>query len=89
MTVDAPRPFPPGVTEIPAQTLHAWQNCVKCGGQEFRNDKIRTTGDGLSRFMNLQNQKYHARSCCQCGFTEFWRAQASTAGNVLDLLLGA
>ena len=39
--------------------------------------------------MNLQNQKYHARSCCQCGFTEFWRAQASTAGNVLDLLLGA
>ena len=64
------------------------QPCVKCGGQQFRNERIRTTGNGVSRLLNLQNQKFLAHSCTHCGFTELYRADTSALGNALDLLLG-
>ena len=31
--------------------------CAKCGSTQFTNNEIRTTGSGLSRFFDIQNQK--------------------------------
>ena len=34
-------------------------SCTKCAGADYSAGEIRTTGSGISRFLNLQNQKFH------------------------------
>jgi predicted nucleic-acid-binding Zn-ribbon protein len=46
------------------------------------------TGSGISRFFNIQNQKYQTVSCTKCGFTELYRLDGSGFGNVIDLFAG-
>lgn len=60
--------------------------CLKCRSTEYRAGEIRTTGSGLSRFLNLQNQKFETVSCSNCGFTEIYRMDGNGLfGNVLDI----
>jgi len=63
-------------------------SCIKCSGTEYTVGEIRTTGSGVSRFLNLQNQKFAAVSCSNCGYTEFYRKDGGRAGNILDILTG-
>ena len=58
--------------------------CTKCHSHEYSTGEIRTTGSGLSRFMNIQNQKYATVSCTKCGFTELYRLDGKGLGNILD-----
>lgn len=58
--------------------------CAKCGGSTYRTGEIRTTGSGITRFLNIQNQKYVTVACEKCGYTELYRADGSGFGNVLD-----
>lgn len=61
--------------------------CEKCKSVECRTGEIRTTGAGISRFLNLQNQKYSTVSCSKCGYTELYRMDGGgVAGNILDVL---
>ena len=59
-------------------------NCIKCSGTEYTGGEIRTTGSGMSRFFNIQNQKFASVSCSNCGYTEFYRTVSNRAGNILD-----
>ena len=59
---------------------------IKCSGTEYTGGEIRTTGSGVSRFLNLQNQKFSSVSCSNCGYTEFYRMAGGRAGNILDIL---
>ena len=59
--------------------------CVKCKQTEYRKGELRTTGSGLSRFLNLQNQKYATVSCSGCGYTELYRLDGSGIGNIFDI----
>ena len=62
-------------------------SCIKCAGTGYKAGEIRTTGSGISRFLNLQNQKFATVSCTQCGYTELYRMDASGAiGNIFDIL---
>jgi predicted nucleic-acid-binding Zn-ribbon protein len=45
-------------------------SCAKCQGNNCKTGALRTTGSGISRFLNLQNQKYNTVSCEKCGYTE-------------------
>ncbi len=60
-------------------------SCPKCNGVKYRSGEIRTTGSGISRFLNLQNQKYATVSCGTCGYTELFRMDGSGIGNILDI----
>ena len=62
--------------------------CVKCNTTEFKSGEIRTTGSGISRFFNLQNQKFLTASCTNCGYTELFRVDGSGVGNLFDILSG-
>lgn len=63
--------------------------CPKCGGKKAEVDNIRTTGSGFTRFFNIQNRKFLAVSCTHCGFTELYRAGATSgASNILDFITG-
>lgn len=62
-------------------------SCDKCQGAEFKAGEIRTTGSGISRFLNLQNQKFNTVSCTRCGYTDVYRMDASgKIGNIFDIL---
>ena len=60
-------------------------SCVKCGGTEYRAGELRTTGSGLTRFLNIQNQKYATVACKTCGHTELYRLDGGGVGNIIDI----
>ena len=62
-------------------------SCAKCYNNQYTTEEIRTTGK-YSRFFDLQNKKFTAVSCTQCGFTEIFRGDSSMLGNFLDILSG-
>jgi predicted nucleic-acid-binding Zn-ribbon protein len=62
--------------------------CNRCGSYEYEKGEIRTTGSGISRFFNYQNQKFGAISCKSCGFTELYRQGSGGVGNLFDILSG-
>ncbi len=63
--------------------------CAKCGGLNHRQEIIRTTGDGWSRYFDVQNFRFRCRICEQCGYTELYFMQSAWGDNALDLLFGA
>ena len=61
-------------------------SCMKCKRTEYKAGELRATGSGISRFLNLQNQKYATVSCSACGYTELYRLDGSDISNVIDIL---
>ena len=58
--------------------------CVKCNGSGYTTGEFRTTGSGITRFLNIQNQKYGTVTCMNCGYTEIYRIGGKGIGNVVD-----
>ena len=59
-------------------------SCTKCGATDYRKGELRTTGSGLTRFFNIQNQKYGTVSCANCSHTELYRLDGTGVGNIVD-----
>ena len=62
-----------------------WQ-CPRCGHEYYEVDEIRTTGNGFSRFLDIQNRKFSAVTCKKCTYTELYKAETSQLENVFDFL---
>ncbi|MBM7624822.1 zinc ribbon domain-containing protein [Sporohalobacter salinus] len=61
--------------------------CEKCGCKSYNRDEIRTTGGGLSKLFDVQNKRFIAVSCSDCGYTELYRDNDSgTLSNIFDFL---
>ena len=58
--------------------------CPKCGNRTYQTDEFRATGGIFSKIFDVQNKKYSAVTCDKCGFTEFYKRDSSTLGNVFD-----
>lgn len=59
--------------------------CEKCGNKKYDKSEIRTTGGKLSKIFDVQNKKFIAVSCTNCGYTEFFRINdSSTLSNIFD-----
>ena len=61
--------------------------CPKCNCNEYTTGKIRTAGGGLSRFFDVQNNKFETVSCKKCGYTELYKRKSGTFGNMVDFLM--
>jgi predicted nucleic-acid-binding Zn-ribbon protein len=59
-------------------------SCPKCGHQHYDVGEMRVSGGFWSRIFDVQNKKYSAVTCQQCSYTEFYKQQASSLGNVFD-----
>lgn len=59
-------------------------SCIKCNGTEYKAGELRTTGSGVTRFLNIQNQKYATIACVKCGYTELYRLDGTGVGNFFD-----
>ena len=60
-----------------------WQ-CPKCGNSEFETDQFAATGGGFTKIFDIQNKKFTTVSCTKCKFTELYKTDTSTLGNVFD-----
>lgn len=64
-------------------------SCMKCSNSTYTTDTIRTTGSGLTRFLNIQNRKFLIVTCEQCGFSEMYRQfPGGKMGTALDFIIG-
>ena len=62
-------------------------SCAKCKTSNYVTGELRTTGSGITRFLNLQNQRYQTISCANCGYTELYKKDGGgLGGNILDIL---
>ena len=63
---------------------HKNWKCPKCGNPSFETDEIRTTGGFFTKLFNIQNKRFTTVTCKQCQYTEIYRTDSSTLGNILD-----
>lgn len=63
---------------------HENWKCAKCSNRQFETDQFSATGGFFTKFFNIQSKKYTTLSCTQCGYTEMYKIDSSTLGNVLD-----
>ena len=87
-TLDDARPPKDGVKQIGAGEALDMEDygCPKCGHEAAETDEVATTGTGLTKLFDLQNRRFQAVSCTNCGYTEFYRGH--DADLVLDLFFG-
>ncbi|HCG90842.1 MAG TPA: GTP-binding protein [Dehalococcoidia bacterium] len=61
-------------------------SCDKCGDSHYSEGKVNVAGAGLTRFLNIQNNRFVYVACSSCGYTEFYRAgKSGAAATLLDL----
>ena len=64
--------------------------CTKCKSSGGQVRRIAVTGTGLSRFLDIQHNRFAAVTCQHCGFTEVYDlrvlAGKDNLGTVLDVL---
>ena len=62
--------------------------CAKCKHTEFETDEFRATGGNFAKIFDVQNKKFSTVSCLHCGYTELYRGDTSSLGNVFDFFTG-
>ena len=62
--------------------------CPKCGNNYYETDQIRTTGGAFSKIFDVQNKKFTVITCTKCKYSELYKGDTSTLGNVLDFFTG-
>ncbi|GAA5520972.1 zinc ribbon domain-containing protein [Aliifodinibius salicampi] len=60
-----------------------WQ-CPKCNNREFETGVVSGTGGFLSKFFNIQTQKFTTITCTRCTYTEMYKGESSTIENIFD-----
>jgi len=58
--------------------------CPKCKNTHFETGEIRTTGGVLAKIFDVQNKKFTHVTCTRCKYTEFYKTDSSSLGNVFD-----
>jgi len=83
-------PLLPEEADFLDETLPAFdgdEGCVECGHDSATIDDVATTGQGLTRLLDLQNRSLKVIGCDRCGHTEFYRAPTREEV-LLDLFFG-
>jgi predicted nucleic-acid-binding Zn-ribbon protein len=62
--------------------------CIKCGANNAATKEIATTGTGLSKMFDIQHNRFIVVYCKNCGYSEFYNKNSSTASNVIDFFFG-
>lgn len=62
--------------------------CPKCGHGGYEVGELRASGGYLSKFFDVQRQKFTTVVCQGCGYTDLYRGDTSVLGDVLDFLGG-
>ncbi len=63
---------------------HPNWKCPRCENTFFETDRFAATGGGFAKIFDVQNKKFTTVTCTQCKYTELYKADTSTLGNVFD-----
>ena len=63
-------------------------NCTKCNHNQYEAGEFHATGGTLTKLFDIQNQKFTTITCQQCFYTDIYKADSSTLGNILDFFVG-
>ena len=62
--------------------------CCKCGCRHYESDQFQATGGNFAKLFDIQNKKFITITCCDCGYTELYKALNRSAGlDVLDFIM--
>jgi predicted nucleic-acid-binding Zn-ribbon protein len=60
--------------------------CPKCGNTSYEIGEISTTGDLLTKILDVHNKKFTHVTCERCRYTEFYQADSSMLEDIFDLI---
>lgn len=63
------------------------KGCIKCGCSEVGTKEITTSGAGLSKMFDVQNNKFLVVYCKNCGYSELYNKEVSTLTNIVDFFM--
>ena len=63
---------------------HPNWKCPKCGNREYETDRMAATGGGFAKIFDIQNKRFTTVSCTRCRYSELYKTDTSTLGNVFD-----
>jgi len=59
--------------------------CIKCEYTKYEVGQLRVAGGFWTKIFNIQNLKFNAISCRNCGYTEIYKDGTKKTGeNILD-----
>ncbi|GEN46597.1 MULTISPECIES: zinc ribbon domain-containing protein [Alkalibacillus] len=64
------------------------KGCIKCGSRDADQKEVAMTGTGFSKMFDVQHNKFIVVFCNNCGYSEFYNSNTSTASNVFDFFFG-
>lgn len=59
--------------------------CAKCKNNEYETSEFRAAGGFLSKILDIQSRKFTTVTCTRCKYTEMYKADSSTLGNIFDM----
>ena len=59
--------------------------CPKCSQTVCAVGEMRAAGGFWSKIFDVQGAKFSSVTCENCKYTEFYKADTSTLGNIFDL----
>ncbi len=59
--------------------------CPKCGSKTYIAGEISTTGNFLTRVLNIQSKRFTSVTCSECKYTEFYHLPFKRLSEVLDI----
>jgi len=58
--------------------------CPKCSNTHYEIGEFRATGGMFSKIFDIQNKRFTTVTCTRCKYTEIYKADSSTLGNIFD-----
>ena len=58
--------------------------CSKCGNTHYEIGEFRAAGGFLSKLFDVQSKRFTTVTCKKCQYTEIYRTDSSTIGNIFD-----
>jgi len=59
-------------------------HCPKCGNNTYELGEMRAAGGFWSKIFDVQGKKFSSVTCQRCKYTEFYKGDSSTLGNIFD-----
>ena len=75
------------MTKLTDQMISREFTCPRCKSTGADVNRIAVSGTGISRFMDIQHQKFLTASCFNCGYTEIYNLKILEGEDRLGTLL--
>jgi hypothetical protein len=61
--------------------------CPKCRNTAYEVSEFRATGGIWTKLFDIQSKRFTTVTCARCKYTEIFKADSSTLGNIFDFFV--